>query len=90
MGNTKIEFRCTKEEKKRVYEMADRMGISVRDFMLNSTINKRGRGSLGTREKAAFQRIKTSLNKIDSGIDVEQEKQKIMEEVRELCRSLKR
>lgn len=68
MSSVKIEFRCTADEKKRVYEMADRMGMSVKDFMLNSTIYKKGRSSLGTREKAAFQRMKTSLNKIGSGV----------------------
>lgn len=89
MGSVKIEFRCTEDEKKKVYGMADRMGMSVKDFMLNSTIYKKGRSSLGTREKAAFQRMKTSINKIDSGIDTEQETQKIIGEVRTICWSLK-
>lgn len=89
MSRAKIEFRCTSDEKKRVYEMAGRMGMSVKDFMLNSTIYQKGRSSLGTREKAALQRMKTSINKIDSGIDVEQETQKIIGGVRELCQSLK-
>lgn len=89
MSSVKIEFRCTEDEKKRVYEMADRMGMSVKDFMLNSTIYKKGRSSFGTREKAAFQRMKTSLNKIDSGIDAGQETQKIIAEVRTICQSLK-
>lgn len=87
MGHVKIEFRCTDDEKKKVYEMAGRMG--VKDFMLNSTIYKKGRSSLGTREKAAFQRMKTSINKIGCGIDAEQETQKIIGEVRTLCWSLK-
>lgn len=89
MSSVKIEFRCTEDEKKRVYEMADRMGMSVKDFMLNSTIYKKGRSSFGRREKAAFQRMKTSLNKIDSGIDAGQETQKIIAEVRTICQSLK-
>lgn len=89
MSSVKIEFRCTEDEKKKVYEMAGRMGMGVKDFMLNSTIYKKGRSSLGTREKAAFQRMKTSLNKIGSGIDAEQETQKIIGEVRTLCWSLK-
>lgn len=88
MSRVKIEFRCTEDEKKRVHEMAGRMGMSVKDLMLNSTIYKRGRSSLGTREKAAFQRMKTSINKIDSGIDEGQEMQKIIEEVKQLCQSL--
>ncbi len=89
MSRAKIEFRCTADEKKRVYEIAGRMGMSVKDFMLNSTIYQKGKSSLGTREKAAFQRMKTSLNKIGSGIDTEQETQKIIGEVKELCQSLK-
>ena len=33
MSRAKIEFRCTADEKKRVYEIAGRMGMSVKDFM---------------------------------------------------------
>ena len=57
--------------------------------MLNSTIKKRGRCGLDTMQRAAVQRMKTSLNKIDAGIEVPGETQKIIEEVRELCQSLK-
>lgn len=90
MSNTKIDFRCTEDEKKKVYDMADRMGVGVKDFILNATIYKRGRSSLATKEKASIQRMKTSVNKIEGGIDVEQETKKIIEEVKELCQSLKR
>lgn len=89
MSRAKIEFRCTEDEKKKVHEMAECKGMSVKGFMLNSTIYPKGRSSLGTREKAALQRMKTSINKIDGGIDEGQETQKIIEEVRTLCRSLK-
>ena len=57
--------------------------------MLNSTINKRGRCGLDADQKSAVQRMKTSLNKIESGIDVPEETDKIIKEARELCQSLK-
>lgn len=87
MKNIKIEFRCTEEEKKRVYKQADNQGKSVRDYILDSTIYKRGRSGLNTKQKAALCRIKTILNKVDSGVGGSEEMQKMLEEVRELCQS---
>lgn len=89
MKNAKIEFRCTEEEKKRAYDMAERHGQSVKDLMLGGTIYKRGRSGLNAREKASMQRMMTSLNKIDSGLDVTEETGKIIREARELCQYLK-
>ncbi len=89
MKNVKIEFRCTEEEKKRAYDMAERHGQSVKDLMLGGTIYKRGRSGLNAREKASIQRMMTSLNKIDSGLDVTEETGKIIREARELCQYLK-
>lgn len=48
MAKTKTEFRCTEEERKKVYDMAGRHGQSVKDCMLNTTIYKRGRSGLNT------------------------------------------
>lgn len=90
MKNTKIEFRCTEEERKKAYDMAERHGQSLKDLMLGGTIYKRGRSGLGTKEKASIQRMMTSVNKIDSGLDVVEETEKIIKEARELCQSLKR
>ncbi len=89
MKNVKIEFRCTEEEKKRAYDMAERHGQSVKDLMLGGTIYKRGRSGVNAREKASIQRMMTSLNKIDSGLDVTEETGKIIREARELCQYLK-
>lgn len=90
MKNTKIEFRCTEEERKKAYDMAERHGQSLKDLMLGGTIYKRGRSGLGTKEKASIQRMMTSVNKIDSGLDIAEETEKIVKETRELCQSLKR
>lgn len=90
MKNTKIEFRCTEEERRKAYDMAERHGQSLKDLMLGGTIYKRGRSGLGTREKASIQRMMTSVNKIDSGLDIAEETEKIVKEARELCQSLKR
>ena len=81
MAKTKIEFRCTEEERKKVYDMAERHGQSVKDCMLNATIYKRGRSGLNTYQKAAVQRMKTSLNKMEKGIDVAEETEKIIKEL---------
>ncbi len=89
MKDAKVEFRCTEEEKKKLYGMAERKGMRLGNFVLNSTINKRGRCGLDTMQRTAVQRMKTSLNKIDAGIEVQEETEKMLEEVRELCRSLK-
>ena len=89
MKNFKVEFRCTEEEKKKLYDLAGRKGQKVGDFVLNSTINKRGRSGLGTDQKSAIHRMKTSLNKIESGIEDAKETEKIIKEVRGLCQSLK-
>lgn len=89
MKDVKVEFRCTEEEKKKLYDMAERKGLKLGDFVLNSTINKRGRCGLDADQKSAVQRMKTSLNKIESGIDVPEETDKIIKEARELCQSLK-
>lgn len=89
MKGAKIEFRCTEEEKKKLYRMAESKGMKVGDLVLNSTIYKRGRCGLDTDQKSAVQRMKTSLNKIGSGIDVPGETDKIIKEARELCQSLK-
>lgn len=63
MKNVKIEFRCTEEEKKRAYDMAERHGQSVKDLMLGGTIYKRGRSGVNAREKAPIQRMMTSLKR---------------------------
>ena len=89
MKGARVEFRCTEEEKKKLYGLAERKGLKVGDFVLNSTINKRGRSGLDADQKSAIQRMKTSLNKIGSGIDIPEETDKIIKEARELCQSLK-
>jgi len=89
-NDRKIEFRCTDKEKERVYKKADRQGLSVKDYLLNSSIYKRGRSGFNTVQKAALCRIATSLNKIDNGVEIQKETEKIIEECRELCLSLKR
>ena len=89
MKDAKIEFRCTEEEKKKLYGMAESKGMKVGDLVLNSTIYKRWRCGLDTDQKSAVQRMKTSLSKIGSGIDVPEETDKIIKEARELCQSLK-
>lgn len=89
MKDVKIGFRCTEEEKKKLYEMAERKGMKLGDYVLNATIYKRGRSGLDADQKSAVHRMKTSLNKIESGIDVPQETDKIIKEARELCQSLK-
>ena len=89
MKGAKIEFRCTEEEKKKLYWMAESREMKLGDLVLNSTIYKRGRSGLGAVQKSALQRMKTSLNKIGSGIDVPEETDKIIKEARELCQSLK-
>ena len=89
MKDFKVEFRCTKEEKEKLYELAERKGLKAGDFVLNSTIYKRGRSGLDASQKSAMHRMKTSLNKIGSGIEVEKETGKIIKEVRDLCQSLK-
>ncbi len=90
MKSTKIEFRCTEEERRKAYDMAERHGQSIKDLMLGGTIYKRGRSGLNTREKASIQRMMTSVNKIDSGLDIAEETEKIVKEARELCQYLKR
>ena len=89
MKGAKIEFRCTEEEKKKLYGMAESREMKLGDLVLNSTIYKRGRSGLDASQKSAMHRMKTSLNKIGSGIEVEKETGKIIKEVRDLCQSLK-
>jgi len=89
MKNVKVEFRCTEKEKKKLYDMAERKGLKAGAYVLNSTIYKRGRSGLDADQKSAVHRMDTSLNKIDSGIDVPQETEKIIKEARVLCQSLK-
>lgn len=90
INRTKIEFRCTEEERKRLKKYAEKRGMSVRDYVLNSTIYKYGKSGLNTREKACICRIETSLNKINSGICVEKETKRLFEECEELCQYSKR
>lgn len=85
MRRIKIEFDCTEEERRRVKKQADKLNLTVRNYMLDSTIYKKGRSGLNTREKACMCRIRTSLNKIEDGIDVDNEIRKIIEECEELC-----
>ena len=85
MSRTKIEFRCTEEEWTKVRALSDNQNLSVKDYLLNATIYKRGRSGLNTREKACICRMKTSLNKIDDGICSEEEVKKLIEECKELC-----
>ena len=87
MKNVKVEFRCTEKEKKKLYDMAERKGLKAGAYVLNSTIYKRGRSGLDADQKSAVHRKDTSLNKIDSGIDVPQETEKIIKEARVLCQS---
>ena len=49
MKSTKIEFRCTEEERRKAYDMAERHGQSINVLMLGGTIYKRGRSGLNTR-----------------------------------------
>ncbi len=37
MKNVKVEFRCTEEEKKKLYDMAERKGLKAGAYILNST-----------------------------------------------------
>lgn len=76
MKGVRIEFRCMEDEKKRLYGMAERRGQKVGDYVLGSTINKGGRCGLDTMQRAAVQRMKTSLDKIGDGIGVQQETEK--------------
>ena len=55
-SDTKIEFRCKSKERERVKKNAEKQGMSVGDYLLNSTIYKKGRSGLNTREKAASQK----------------------------------
>ena len=87
--NTRIEFRCSKEEREKVRERANREGLSVKDYFLKHTIYKRGRSVLKAEEKASVCRIRTCLNKISEGIDESGNTQKILAECEWLCQSLK-
>ena len=42
-SDTKIEFRCKSKERERVKKNAEKQGMSVGDYLLNSTIYKKGR-----------------------------------------------
>ncbi len=87
--NTRIEFRCTEEEREKVREKAKREGLSVREYLLKHTIYKRGRSGLKAEEKASVCKIRTCLNKISDGIDEKENIQGILEECERLCQSLK-
>ena len=54
MKGAKIEFRCTEEEKKKLYGMAESREMKLGDLVLNSTIYKRGRSGLGAVQKSAL------------------------------------
>lgn len=90
MTGTKIEFRCTEEERKKVKKYAEKHNMGVKDYVLNSTIYKKGRSGFNTREKACICRMRTILNKINSNIHTEEETKKLVEECEELCQYSKR
>lgn len=85
MSRTKIEFRCTEEEKRKLHKYAEKQHASVKDSVFNATIYKKGRSGFNTREKACIARMKTHINKIDSELNVEEEIKKLIEECKELC-----
>ncbi len=87
--NTRIEFRCTEEEREKVREKAKREGLSVGECLLKHTIYKCGKSGLKAEEKASVCKIRTCLNKISDGIDEKENIQGILEECERLCQSLK-
>lgn len=87
--NTRIEFRCTEEEREKVREKAKREGLSVGKCLLKHTIYKCGKSGLKAEEKASVCKIRTCLNKISDGIDEKENIQGILEECERLCQSLK-
>lgn len=87
--STKIEFRCSLEERKMVEEKAKREGLSVGQFLLKHSIYKCGRSGLKAEEKTSLCRMKTYLNKISDEIEEKENTQKVLEECKKLCQSLK-
>lgn len=86
---TKIEFRCTKEERKKIEEKASKAGLCTGKYLMKNTIYKRSRSGLSAAEKACICRIGTCLNQIKDGISSEANTQKIFKECELLCQSLK-
>ncbi len=91
MSGARIEFRCSEEEKEKIQKRADREGMTKGVFLMSQTIYKcgRGRSNLRRKEKACICRICTCINKINAGIQKEENRNQIMEECRVLCQFLK-
>ncbi len=88
--STRIEFRCSKEERAKVEKEANKEGLSTKDYFLNHTIYSRKRKRrIKTEERACVCRIRTCLNMISEGINEKENTKKILEECRSLCQSLK-
>lgn len=91
MSQTRIEFRCSEEEKKKVEEKAGKVGLRTGRYLLSESIYKRGnrRSGLRVKDRASICRISTCLNKISDGIEIEESKEQIIKECKELCQYLK-
>ena len=91
MSGVRIEFRCSEEEKEKIQKRADREGMTKGEFLMSQTIYKRGRGRsmLRRKEKACICRMCTCFNKIEAGIQKEENRNQIIEECKILCQSLK-
>lgn len=87
--STRIEFRCSLEERRKIEAGARKKGQTVGKYLLDQSIYRRGRSSLKTEEKICLCRMRTYLNGIEDGINEEENIQKILEECRGLCQSLK-
>lgn len=87
MSGTKIEFRCSKEERKRVEERAKKAKMTPGRYLMSQSIYKRGNGRSGlkARERECLCKICTCLNKISDGIKKEENRNQIIEECKELC-----
>lgn len=87
MSETRIEFRCSEKERKRVNEKAKKAKLTPGQYLLSQAIYQRGRGRSGlkAKERESLCRICTCLNKISDGIKKEENRNQIIEECKALC-----
>lgn len=89
-----IKCRCTGEEKRLIRQSINKKGFeNERDYLLylvqnDDAITAEAKRLLDN-QKIRFMRISTCINKIDSGVEVEESKNKLVEEVRCVCQECK-
>lgn len=88
MSMTRIEFRCSDEERKQIEEHAKKAKLTTGRYIIRETLygRRKGRNRLKAEDRESICRICTYLNKISDGIEIEESKEEMIKECKKLCR----